>query len=155
MTVRPPARDTKTGHRCVAATVAATELKSTESPDMEKTYEVPNGIISVGTALVPSTMKSRRDSTSAKVFGEDWRFFSCLPSVPSSRRGPRRESAMNPAYREHMTQTMFEKSNVPAMYVAIQADLSLYASRRTAGIAMDSFDVVSHRVPIYVASRSR
>ena len=42
---------------------------------MEKTYEVPNGIISVGTALVPSTMKSRRDSTSAKVFGEDWRFF--------------------------------------------------------------------------------
>ena len=62
---------------------------------------------------------------------------------------------MNPAYREHMTQTMFEKSNVPAMYVAIQADLSLYASRRTAGIAMDSCDVVSHRVPIYVASRSR
>ena len=54
-----------------------------------------------------------------------------------------------------MTQTMFEKSNVPAMYVAIQADLSLYASRRTVGIAMDSCDVVSHRVPIHEASRSR
>merc|ERR1712146_615568 len=44
---------------------------------------------------------------------------------------------------------MFETSNVPAMYVAIQAVLSLYASGRTTGVVMDSGDGVSHTVPVY------
>ena len=44
---------------------------------------------------------------------------------------------------------MFETFGVPAMYVAIQAVLSLYSSGRTTGIVMDSGDGVSHTVPIY------
>ncbi|KAJ8566107.1 hypothetical protein K7X08_030584 [Anisodus acutangulus] len=56
---------------------------------------------------------------------------SCPPNAP-----------LNPkANHEKMTQT--------AMYVAIQAVLSLYASGRTTGIVVESGNGVSHTVPIY------
>jgi actin-related protein len=48
-----------------------------------------------------------------------------------------------------MTTLMFEDFNVPAMYVSIQAVLSLYASGRTTGIVCDSGDGVTHTVPIF------
>ncbi|XP_069804550.1 actin-related protein T2 [Dendropsophus ebraccatus] len=60
------------------------------------------------------------------------------------------EPPLNPTNnRETMAEVMFESFNVPAMYVELQATLSLYASGRTSGLVMDVGDGVTTAYPIF------
>lgn len=45
-------------------------------------------------------------------------------------------------------QIMFEEFNTPALYIANQARLALFASGRSTGIVIESGDGVTHIVPM-------
>ena len=65
-------------------------------------------------------------------------FYNELRVLPNEYPVLLTEPAFNPkANREKLTQIMFETFKSPAMYLAIQAVLSLYASGRTTGIVFD------------------
>lgn len=60
------------------------------------------------------------------------------------------EAPLNPSSnREKAAEVLFEGMNVPALFVGVQAILSLYASGRTTGVVLDCGDGVTHVVPVY------
>ncbi|CAG9772662.1 unnamed protein product [Ceutorhynchus assimilis] len=60
------------------------------------------------------------------------------------------EAPLNPRpNREKAAEIMFETFNVPALFISVQAVLSLYSTGRTTGVVLDSGDGVTHSVPIY------
>ncbi|KAK6185795.1 hypothetical protein SNE40_007947 [Patella caerulea] len=60
------------------------------------------------------------------------------------------EAPLNPKRnREKAAEIFFETFNVPALFISMQAVLSLYATGRTTGVVLDAGDGVTHAVPIY------
>ncbi|MBD3196129.1 MAG: actin, cytoplasmic 2 [Candidatus Lokiarchaeota archaeon] len=77
-------------------------------------------------------------------------FYTDLRVDPSEHPVLLTEPPLNPrANREKMAEILFETFNVPALYIATQAVLSLYSSGRTTGTVIDIGDGVSHIVPIF------
>ena len=80
----------------------------------------------------------------------DYTFNEKLRIDPSQCKLLLTEPPMNPkANREKLVQIMFEKYGFQAVYVAIQAVLTLYAQGLLTGVVVDSGDGVTHIVPVY------
>jgi actin-related protein len=80
-------------------------------------------------------------------------FYNELAVAPEEHPILLTERPMNPfSNREKYAQILFETFNVPAMQVACQANLALYASGRTTGLVVDIGDGVTHVSPIWEGS---
>jgi len=77
-------------------------------------------------------------------------FFEGLDDVdPENQPVLLTEAPLNPLKnREKMAEIMFETFGVPALNIALQAVLALYASGRTTGVVLDCGEGVTHVVPV-------
>jgi len=80
----------------------------------------------------------------------DYTFYEKLKIDPKQCKVLLTEPAQNPKNnRIKMVQTMFDRYGFQAVYVAIQAVLTLYGQGIQTGVVVDSGDGVTHIVPIY------
>jgi actin-related protein 2 len=80
----------------------------------------------------------------------DYTFYEKLKIDPKECKVLLTEPAQNPKNnRIKMVQTMFDRYGFQAVYVAIQAVLTLYGQGIQTGVVVDSGDGVTHIVPIY------
>lgn len=80
----------------------------------------------------------------------DHTFTNELRVVPEEHNVMLTEAPLNPKInREKLTQLLFEKFNVPGLYIAINAVLSLYSAGKFTGIVLDIGDGVACCVPIF------
>lgn len=80
----------------------------------------------------------------------NYTFFEELSIEPAEHPILLTETPMNPhSNKETMVEIMFEKFNVPAVYISMQSVLALYAVGRITGIVLDLGDSVSHTVPAF------
>jgi len=76
-------------------------------------------------------------------------FYNLLKIDPSTHPLILTDTPLNPeANKVKMAEIMFEKFNVPSLYIAMQAALSLYASGITTGCVVDIGEGVTKIVPI-------
>ena len=60
------------------------------------------------------------------------------------------EAPLNPLKnRESAAEIFFETFRVPALFISVQAVLSLYSSGKTTGVVVDCGDGVTHVVPVF------
>ncbi|KAF7636979.1 hypothetical protein Mgra_00003558 [Meloidogyne graminicola] len=84
------------------------------------------------------------------IYSSDQLRFIKIISEPNEHPVLLTEAPLNPQNnREKAAEIFFETFNVPALYIQIQAVLSLYSSGRTTGVVLDSGDGVTHVVPIF------
>lgn len=77
-------------------------------------------------------------------------FYNELDILPEEHPILLTDAPMTPrAHRERMTLIMFATFDAPALFIVMQAVLTLYASGRTTGVVVDSGAGVTHVVPIY------
>ncbi len=80
----------------------------------------------------------------------NYTIFQEMRTTPEEQEVLLTEPPLNPKEsREKMTSIMFDKFNVPFLYVGIQSVMALYASGRTTGLVIDSGEGITHTVPIY------
>lgn len=104
------------------------------------------GVLSLSYPLAHGIVKDWNDME--KVWNHT--FFDALRINPEEQAVVVTEAPMNPRKnRERMMELLFEKFDVPASYVVLQAVMSLYSYGRTTGCVVDSGDGVTHCVPIY------
>ncbi|OMJ68374.1 hypothetical protein SteCoe_6443 [Stentor coeruleus] len=80
-----------------------------------------------------------------------WRYiYNQLGTMPQDHPVLLTEAPLNPYQnRERAAEIFFETFNVPGIFIAAQAVLSLYASAVTTGVVLDCGDGVTHAVPVY------